>query len=512
VLCTCDTSFALPDTFKNNSMISQGFVGSCVQGTHHLCTPVRLYNGRRKSRHQSLEHSTATNATSSKGLVAPIQPGSAYPAKEFCSNCGLCDTHYISHVKEACAFLGPGMSKIEQQEVQVHGRSRNYDDEDELRFGVNTEMVYARNAPAQEGAQWTGIVTQVAIEMLSSGKVEAVICVQSDPLDRFTPKPMIARSVEEILAARGVKPVLSPNLEVLAALEACGVKRVLFIGVGCQVQALRSVEKYLGLDALYIMGTNCVDNGRRETLDKFLAAASTRPEQVLHYEFMQDYRVHVKHTDGTFEYKPYFCLPANQLNDVIAPSCYSCFDYTNALADMVVGYMGVPYQNVDMTKHQQYVVVRNERGQEMMDSISHRLEKTPTSSQGNRRPIVMQTVESDDQAKLGKFQDPAPLWLGNLLARIITWVGPKGIEFGKYSIDYHYIRNWLYVHRNWGQKRAEEHIPAFAKKIVEEYDAPNGELSARLKLPYNAPKPRIAKKVLRPSERAAADKAAAGSK
>eukprot|EP00983_Pelagomonas_calceolata_P065862 1148771-Pelagomonas_calceolata.AAC.9 len=48
--------------------------------------------------------------------------------------------------------------------------------------------------------------------------------------------------------------------------------------------------------------------------------------------------------------------------------------------------------------------------------------------------------------------------------------------------------------------------------IVEEYDAPNGELSARLKLPYNAPKPRIAKKVLRPSERAAADKAAAGSK
>ena len=49
---------------------------------------------------------------------------------------------------------------------------------------------------------------------------------------------MIARSVPEILAARGVKPVLSPSLEVLAALEACGSKRVLFIGVGCQVRAL----------------------------------------------------------------------------------------------------------------------------------------------------------------------------------------------------------------------------------------------------------------------------------
>lgn len=52
---------------------------------------------------------------------------------------------------------------------------------------------------------------------------------------------------------------------------------------------------------------------------------------------MQDYQVHIKHTDGHYELVPYFCLPAKQLNDVIAPSCYSCFDYPNALADLVVG-------------------------------------------------------------------------------------------------------------------------------------------------------------------------------
>ncbi len=48
----------------------------------------------------------------------------------------------------------------------------------------------------------------------------------------------------------------------------------------------------------------------------------------------QDYRVHLKHLDGSTEKVPYFCLPANELNDVIAPSCYSCFDYPNALADL----------------------------------------------------------------------------------------------------------------------------------------------------------------------------------
>lgn len=49
----------------------------------------------------------------------------------------------------------------------------------------------------------------------------------------------------------------------------------------------------------------------------------------------QDYRVHLKHMDGSFEKIPYFCLPSNDLNDVIAPSCYSCFDYVNGLADLV---------------------------------------------------------------------------------------------------------------------------------------------------------------------------------
>lgn len=32
-------------------------------------------------------------------------------------------------------------------------------------------------------------------------------------------------------------------------------------------------------------------------------------------------------------------------------------------------------------------------------------------------------------------------------------VGPKGLEFGRYSLDYHNIRNYLHVHRAWGKER-----------------------------------------------------------
>ncbi|XP_047315423.1 7-hydroxymethyl chlorophyll a reductase, chloroplastic [Impatiens glandulifera] len=407
----------------------------------------------------------------------PIPPGGTYPAKDQCSQCGLCDTYYIAHVKNACAFLGDGMSKIEALEPVVHGRGRKEESLDEMYLGVYEKLLYARKIKPVEGAQWTGIVTTIAIEMLKTGMVEAVICVQSDPDDRLKPRPVLARTPEEVLAARGVKPSLSPNLNTLALVEAAGVKRLLFCGVGCQVQALRSVEQHLNLDKLYVLGTNCVDNGTREGLDKFLKAASSEPETVLHYEFMQDYKVHLKHLDGHIEEVPYFSLPANDLVDVIAPSCYSCFDYTNGLADLVVGYMGVPkYAGISMTQHPQYITIRNERGMEMLNLVKDQLEVTPTISSGDRRPFVIETVKADDNAKLGRGpSQPAPKFIGNLIAFVLNLVGPKGLEFARYSLDYHTIRNFLYVNRTWGKQRAERHMPAYAKKIVDMYNQ-NGEI------------------------------------
>ncbi|KAH7834475.1 hypothetical protein Vadar_016380 [Vaccinium darrowii] len=411
----------------------------------------------------------------------PIPPGGTYPAKDHCSKCGLCDTYYIAHVKNACAFLGDGMSRIEGLEPVVHGRGRKGDSLDEVYLGVYEELLYARKTKPVEGAQWTGIVTTIAIEMLKAGMVEAVICVQSDPEDRLTPRPVLARTPEEVLAAKGVKPTLSPNLNTLALVEAAGVKRLLFCGVGCQVQALRSVEQHLNLEKLYVLGTNCVDNGTRDGLDKFLKAASDEPETVLHYEFMQDYKVHLKHLDGRIEEVPYFSLPANELVDVIAPSCYSCFDYTNALADLVVGYMGVPkYSGISMTQHPQYVTVRNERGREMLSLVKDLLEITPTTSSGDRRPFVMETVKADDNAKLGKGPSkPAPKFIGNLIAFLLNLIGPKGLEFARYSLDYHTIRNYLYTTRTWGKERADKHMPSYAKKLVATYNQ-NGEIDEML--------------------------------
>ncbi|GJN04305.1 hypothetical protein PR202_ga21846 [Eleusine coracana subsp. coracana] len=267
----------------------------------------------------------------------PVPPGAVYPAKDHCSRCGLCDTYYVAHVKTACAFLGDGMSCVEDLEPVVHGRGRK-ESMDEMYFGVYDQLLYARK--------------------------------------------------------------------------------------------IQPVE---------------VDNGTREGLDKFLKAASSEPETVLHYEFMQDYKVHLKHLDGHTEEVPYFCLPANDLVDVIAPSCY-----------------------------------RNERGREMLSLVKGLLESTPTVSSGARQPFVMETVKADDAAKLGKGPSkPAPRLVGNILAFLLNLVGPKGLEFARYSLDYHTIRNYLHVRRAWGKQRAEQHMPGYAKKIVEAYDG-EGRINSML--------------------------------
>ncbi|WP_298915757.1 Coenzyme F420 hydrogenase/dehydrogenase, beta subunit C-terminal domain [uncultured Nostoc sp.] len=384
-----------------------------------------------------------------------LKPTSRRPAKELCSECGLCDTYYIHYVKEACAFINQQIGELEEE---THTRSRHLDNLDELYFGVHQDMIAARKQQPIEGAQWTGIVSSIAIEMLNRGLVEGVVCVQNTKEDRFQPMPIIARTPEEILAARVNKPTLSPNLSVLEQIEKSGMKRLLVIGVGCQIQALRAVEKQLGLEKLYVLGTPCVDNVNRAGLQKFLETTSRSPQTVVHYEFMQDFRVHFKHEDGSSETVPFFGLKTNQLKDVFAPSCMSCFDYVNSLADLVVGYMGAPFG-------WQWIVVRNDTGKEMLDLVKDQLDTQGVMSKGNRKEAAQQSIPAYDKGVT------LPMWAAKLMGVVIEKIGPKGLEYARFSIDSHFTRNYLYVKRNHPEK-LEAHVPEFAKRIVGQYKLP----------------------------------------
>jgi 3,8-divinyl protochlorophyllide a 8-vinyl-reductase (ferredoxin) len=377
------------------------------------------------------------------------------PALALCSECGLCDTSYLRYAKSACAFITQHVDDLEEK---AHGRQRDLDNDLELYFGVHQQMYAARKRKPIEGAQWTGIVSSIGVRALETGMVDAVLCVAADSQDRFTPRPLLARTPEEVLSARVNKPTLSPNLSVLDEIPKLGIKRLLAIGVGCQIQALRTVQDKLGLEKLYVLGTPCVDNVSRSGLQKFLDTTSRSPSTVVHYEFMQDFQIHFKHEDGSIEKVPFFGLNTKELKEVFAPSCLSCFDYVNGLSDLVVGYMGAEFG-------WQWIVERNDIGTELLNLVRDQLDFKPIIASGKRQAAVQQGITAYDQALT------LPMWVAKLMGVVIEKIGPRGLEYARFSIDSHFTRNYLYMRRNYPNK-LEKHVPRYAKKIVSQYKLP----------------------------------------
>ena len=219
--------------------------------------------------HQALSSSAASSNT-----AKPIDPSGwpdRFPAKDHCSKCGLCETSFVSQVADACAFLGDGMGRIDPTELKVHGRQRDlssmhWSDDDptrsdkdkgssskvaeEARFGVLQEPVRLAKGKQIADAQWTGVVRGIALSMLESNMVDAVVCIASstdysrNKQPWSYPEPILARTPEAVLQGRGVKPALAPSLRVLDEIQQDpSIRKLLFCGVGCAVQGMYSIAQ-----------------------------------------------------------------------------------------------------------------------------------------------------------------------------------------------------------------------------------------------------------------------------
>uniref|UniRef100_A0A7S0NYQ9 Coenzyme F420 hydrogenase/dehydrogenase beta subunit C-terminal domain-containing protein n=1 Tax=Calcidiscus leptoporus TaxID=127549 RepID=A0A7S0NYQ9_9EUKA len=220
---------------------------------------------------------------------------------------------------------------------------------------------------------------------------------------------------------------------------------------------------------------------------------------------MADFRVHARLAsaeggdDDEVVKAAYMTLPPSLAVPSIADSCFHCFDYTNGLADLVVGYMGAPFDAAadEMTSAALMVTVRNGRGRQMLQRAiaRQRVEVLQDGghgggalpSSGDRRELTLQTVSRDTMVRslleegFVAAEVGAPPWLGELLASLVRLALPQGLEFGKYSIDYHYLRNQLVARRRMGEARAARHIPTYAKAIMRPYEAAMRELEVEMR-------------------------------
>jgi coenzyme F420 hydrogenase subunit beta len=380
------------------------------------------------------------------------------PHRNLCTDCGVSRMADDKACGRACQFIAPDYPALE---AAVHGRARDPARLDELHFGPFRRMVRARLRAPLPGAQWTGITTRIAARLLETGAVDAVLTMAPDAEDRWKPVPVLVTRAEDMASVGGMRMGYAPLLALLETARAAGHRRLAIIGIPCQIYALRALERELGFDRLYVIGTPCSDNTTTENFHLFLDLLDADPASIIYLEFRADFHVELRYADGRTREIPFLQLPISKLpKDFFPLTCRSCVDYTNVLADITVGYMG--------GEGQQWLILRNERGEELLDLLGDEVETSAPGSAGKRAGAVKGFLANTERAAGGLPLRRMPDWLRPIVGWLMPRVGPRGLEFARARVEMKAVESVIHLQREQ-PRRAPYMIPAHVWALVRPY-------------------------------------------
>lgn len=395
--------------------------------------------------------------TPDAGPWAPLLRADPAP-RRLCTDCGVSRMADPRACGRACQFIAPDYAAAE---TRAHGRARDAAKPDELHFGSFRRLLRARLRQPSPGAQWTGIATRLGERLLETGAVDAVLTVAPDPADRWRPLPVIVTRAQDMAAARGMRMGFAPVVALIEPALAAGWRRLAVIGIPCQVHALRALEAELGLERLYVIGTPCSDNTTTERFHEFLKLLDPAPETIGYLEFRADYRVEIRHDDGRRRFVPFLKLPISKLPPDFFPlTCRTCVDYTNALADLTVGYMG--------GEGRQWLIERNSRGAELVALLGDDVELEAPGSGGSRRGAVAGFLKNTERAAGGLPLRRMPNWLRPIVGWLMPRIGPRGLEFARARVEMKAIETVLHLRRT-AQRRMKRMVPPHVWRLVAPY-------------------------------------------
>ena len=401
------------------------------------------------------------------GAVWAPPIGPAAP-RGLCTDCGVSRMSNAKACGHACQFIKPDYPAAE---TFVHGRPRDPTRPDELHFGPFRRMLRAVMKNPLAGAQWTGITTRIAARLLETGAVQAVLTMAPDPNDPWRPVPVLVTDASGMSQVRGMRMGYAPLLALLEPARARGFTRLAIIGIPCQVHALRALETELGFERLYVIGTPCSDNTTTERFHEFLALLAEDPATITYLEFRADYHVELRFTDGRRKEIPFLMLPISKLPPDFFPlTCRTCVDYTNVLADITVGYMG--------GEGEQWLLIRNERGEEMFASIESEVSTSTPGSKGKRHKAVAGFIKNVERAAGGLPLRGMPNWLRPIVGWLMPRIGPRGLEFARTRVEMKAAETVLHLQRQH-PSRMRNMIPAHIWTLLGPYGITEASKSSK---------------------------------
>ncbi|MDD1702336.1 MAG: coenzyme F420 hydrogenase subunit beta, partial [Methanoregula sp.] len=224
-------------------------------------------------------------------------------------------------------------------------------------LGKYKAVVSARSADKdiRAGAQDGGIVTQLFAYALEEGIIDGAIVAGSyvdDPNVESTdsqnhhwrPKPVVATTKAELLAARGTKYNISPNVSLIKeATRSYGLDKIGIVGTPCQMQAIRKGQLYpfgwrdVGDKIALAVGIFCMENFPYQSIIQLVEDhAGMKLESVKKMEIGKGkFWVYGKRGQVVQ-------LPLKVTHKYEQPGCHVCMDYVANLADISTGSVGSP--------------------------------------------------------------------------------------------------------------------------------------------------------------------------
>jgi coenzyme F420 hydrogenase subunit beta len=194
-----------------------------------------------------------------------------------------------------------------------------------------------------KGAQDGGIVTQLFAYALEEGIIDgAIVAGPSD--EPWKPEPIVATTKAELLAARGTKYTLSPNISLLKeATRSYGLDKVGIVGTPCQMQAVRKAQLYpIGMrdvpDKIALaIGIFCMENFPYQSLE-----ALVEDHCGLKMESVRKVDIGKGKFWAYTERGAVAQIPLKVTHKYEQPGCHVCLDYVSNLADVSTGSVGTP--------------------------------------------------------------------------------------------------------------------------------------------------------------------------
>lgn len=212
-------------------------------------------------------------------------------------------------------------------------------------LGNYKSVVSARAADPEilKRSQDGGIVTQLFAYALEEGIIDGAI-VAGPGDEPMKPEPVVATTRDELLAARGTRYTISPNMMLIKeATRSYGLDKVGIVGTPCQMQALRKAQLYpmamrkVPDKIALAIGIFCMENFPYQGLEAIVEDhCNVKMESAKKMDIGKG-KFSVYTERGAVSQ-----IPLKATHKYEQPGCHVCLDYVANLADVSTGSVGSP--------------------------------------------------------------------------------------------------------------------------------------------------------------------------